>query len=225
MCGRYVLYASKESLIAKFKIDEVESDPSPSYNIAPTQEVPAIIRDSDRNRLVKFHWGLVPFWAKDKSIGSRMINARIETIADKPVFRAAFKKRRCLIPADGFYEWKGGQGHKQPYLVTIPSDEPFAFGGLWESWEKDELVYKSCTIITTESSPSVQEIHNRMPVILSPESQDKWMDTEVQNPKEVMNVLENGMMKDLKYYPVSTRVNSVKNNDPACMEPLNPSSL
>ncbi len=220
MCGRYALFNAKEILIKKFKIDEVESDPTPNYNIAPTQEISTIIQEDNKNKLTKLHWGLVPFWAKDKSTGSKMINARIETVAEKPAFRNAFKKRRCLIPANGFYEWKGGDGHKQPYYITIPSDEPFAFAGLWESWDKEEPVYKSCTIITTESSRSVQDIHNRMPVILKSENHDKWLDPEIQDPKELMAVLQEGMIQDMKYHPVSTKVNSVKNNGQSCIEPL-----
>jgi putative SOS response-associated peptidase YedK len=134
--------------------------------------------------LEKLHWGLVPFWAKDISIGIKLINARAETIASKPSFRNAFKKRRCLIPADGFYEWKGPKGQKQPMLITLPESKPFAFAGLWETWNKkddQDTIYKSCTIITTEASDSVREIHHRMPAILKPEMYESWLDPLNQN--------------------------------------------
>jgi putative SOS response-associated peptidase YedK len=214
MCGRFVQFNTMETLINRFQIDDTESDLISNYNIAPSQEVSVIIRENNKNKLVKCHWGLVPFWAKDKSIGNRMINARIETVSDKPAFRSAFKKRRCLIPANGFYEWKT----KQPYYIY--TGEPFAFAGLWESWDKEEPVYKSFTIITIESSGPVQEIHNRMPVILKSENHDKWLDFEIQDPKELMTILQEGMIQDMKYYPVSTKVNSAKNNGPSCIEPL-----
>jgi putative SOS response-associated peptidase YedK len=220
MCGRFVLFNVKETLIEKFRIDEIESDPAPNYNIAPSQVISAVIRDGNKNKMVKFHWGLVPFWAKDKSIGSKMINGRIETVAEKPAFRSAFKKRRCLIPANGFYEWKGKEGQKQPYYITIPSDEPFAFAGIWETWDKEEPVYQSCAIITVESSISIQEIHHRMPVILQPEYYDKWLDPKIQAPKELIAILQEGMIRDMKYYPVSTKVNSVNDNDQGCIAPL-----
>jgi putative SOS response-associated peptidase YedK len=134
--------------------------------------------------LEKLHWGLVPFWAKDISIGNKLINARAETIASKPSFRNAFKKRRCLIPADGFYEWKGPKGQKLPMLITLPESKPFAFAGLWETWNKkddQDTIYKSCTIITTEASDSVREIHHRMPAILKPEMYESWLDPLNQN--------------------------------------------
>jgi len=156
-----------------------------------------------------------------------MINARAETVSQKPSFRNAFRKRRCLIPADGFYEWKGEKGHKQPYYVSTPSDKPFAFAGLWESWTNkesdEESVYKSCTIITTAASDSIREIHHRMPVILDPDFYEKWLNVEIQDPKELESVLQDGIIHDVKYYPVSTFVNSVKNNDPSCIKPIDDS--
>ena len=148
-----------------------------------------------------------------------MINARMETISEKPAFRAAFKKRRCLIPANGFYEWKGKAGNKQPYYITL--DEPFAFAGIWESWDKEDPPYKSCAIITTESSKSIQEIHNRMPVILKPGFHERWLDP---NSKDLMSILVYGMINDMKYHPVSTRVNKAANNDSDCIEPVNTQS-
>jgi putative SOS response-associated peptidase YedK len=224
MCGRFVQNIPFETLQQNFNFRTTASDITPNYNVAPTQEILTIIKHDNENILDKFHWGLVPFWAKDISIGFRMINARAETVSSKPSFRNAFKIRRCLIPADGFYEWTGEKGNKQPYYVSIPSGEPFAFAGLWESWtdkENDEdSVYKSCTIITTEASESILEIHHRMPVILGPDFYEKWLNVEIQDSKELEPILKDGIIHDMKIYPVSTFVNSVKNNDPNCIKPM-----
>lgn len=210
MCGRYVLF----DLGTNFQIDHSFK---PNYNIAPSQKVSVIINQDGKIIHDIFYWGLVPFWAKDKSIGNRMINARMETIAEKPAFRAAFKKRRCLIPANGFYEWIGKAGHKQPYYITIPSGEPFAFSGIWEIWDKEKPPYKSCAIITTSASNSIQAIHHRMPVILKPENHDAWLDPKEKNP---MDILKKGMVTEMKYHPVSTRVNKAGNNDESLLDPF-----
>ena len=224
MCGRFDQHSPIETLQQAFNIDTIESDATPNYNIAPTQEILSILKHNDQNHLVRIHWGLVPFWAKDIKFGSRMINARAETVADKPAFRNAFKKRRCLIIADGFYEWKGKEGHKQPYYITIPSGKPFAFGGLWETWHNkegdEESVYRSCTIITAAASESLKNLHHRMPVILLPEYHDRWLNPETQDPKELRDILKDGSIRDMQYYPVSKHVNSPKNNDPTCIEPI-----
>jgi len=222
MCGRFVQYSSLETLQQAFIIDTIECDLTPHYNIAPTQDILAIVKHSAQNQLVKLHWGLVPFWAKNIKIGLRMINARAETVSQKPSFRNAFKKRRCLIPADGFYEWKGPKGQKQPYYITIPSGEPLSFAGLWETWNDkesdEESVYRSCTIITTAASESINDIHLRMPVILLSEFHDRWLNPEIQDPKELEVILQDGIVSGMKYYPVSKHVNSVKNNDPTCIK-------
>ena len=219
MCGRFVRHSSLSLIEKTFNIDSVEAEAESSYNIAPTQNVLAVVRNGER-RLTNLHWGLVPFWAKDRSIGSRLINARAETVAEKPSFRNAFKKRRCLIVADGFYEWKGEKGNKQPYYLTLPSDGPFAFAGLWEIWDKDDAAYRSCSIITTAATESVRKLHHRMPVILRPESHDAWLDTTNQDAEQLKQILQQGFYRKLVHYPVSKRVNVVKNNDPACIEPL-----
>jgi len=196
----------------------------PNYNVAPTQKILAIINQDNENKLEKLHWGLVPFWANDISMGSRMINARAETVSQKPGFRNAFRKRRCVIPADGFYEWKGEKGHKQPYYITVPSGKPFAFAGLWETWvdkeNDEESVYKSCTIITTAASEPLSSIHHRMPAILDPEFHEKWLNEKIQNPKNLEIILRDGLIYDMIYYSVSKSVNSVKNNDPNCIKPI-----
>jgi putative SOS response-associated peptidase YedK len=222
MCGRFVQYSPVETVQQIFKIGTVSFEVISNYNVAPTQKILTIIKHDSENKLEKLHWGLVPFWAKDVTIGSRMINARAETVSQKPSFRNAFRKRRCLIPADGFYEWKGEKGNKQPYYVSIPSGEPFAFAGLWETWtDKDEeSVYKSCTIITTAASETIREIHHRMPAILDPEFHEKWLNTDIQDPKELQVIINDGIIHDMKHYPISKLVNSVKNNDPNCIKPV-----
>ncbi|MBU4332790.1 SOS response-associated peptidase [Patescibacteria group bacterium] len=210
MCGRFVVYNLREH----FQIDQTSVHVQPNYNVAPSQEIPLILKEDSKSHLENFHWGLVPFWAKDKSIGNRLINARRETVAEKPAFRAAFKKRRCLIPANGFYEWREKDGKKQPYYITLPSDDPFAFAGLWETWDKEDPPYKSCLLITTAAAESVQPIHNRMPVILKPEYYEKWLDPDAKDPKEI---LSGGMFTEFKFYPVSKRVNSAVWNEPGCI--------
>jgi putative SOS response-associated peptidase YedK len=223
MCGRFVGYRSYHELQKAFPIDKATCEVTENYNVSPTQEVLAIIRHDDENWLEKLHWGLVPFWAKDISIGSKMINARVETVASKPSFRNAFKNRRCLILADGFYEWKGTKGQKQPMYITLPDRWPFAFAGLWETWSpKDDPdnIYKSCAIITTESSDSVRDIHHRMPAILKPENYEIWLDPSNQDVKKLNNILETGIVTELVSHAVSKSVNSVKNNEPTNIIPL-----
>jgi len=224
MCGRFVQFSPIETVQKVFNIATVPFESIPSYNVAPTQKILTVVKHDNENKLERFYWGLVPFWAKDIKIGSRMINARVETVADKPAFRNAFKKRRCLIVADGFYEWKGKKGNKQPYFITIPSREPFAFAGLWELWsakEKDEdTIYKSCAIITTVASESIKQLHDRMPVILMRDYHDRWLNPKEQDPKKLENVLKNGLIRDMQYYPISQHVNSPMNNDPECIRPI-----
>ena len=224
MCGRFVQFSSLRTLETYFPIDSVAAEVAASYNVAPTQEVLAIIRQKDR-RLEKLHWGLVPSWAKDLRGASRLINARVETAAQKPSFRAAFKRRRCLIIADGFYEWHGEKGNKQPYFITLPSNRPFAFAGLWETWKDkdapdDDPVYKSCTILTRAASEAVKSIHHRMPVILHSEAYEDWMDPSIHEAGRLGKVLQHHHVRKLQYYPVSKLVNRVQNNSAACIEQL-----
>jgi putative SOS response-associated peptidase YedK len=222
MCGRFVGFRSLDELKGIFPIDKAACEAIANYNVAPSQEILAIAKYEGQNWLVKFHWGLVPFWAKDISIGTRMINARLESIAEKPSFRSAFKKRRCLILADGFYEWKGEKGRKQPMFITLPDHKSFAFAGLWETWNKDDRdsSYKSCTIITTQAGESIREIHHRMPVILKPQVYGSWLDPENQNVAELGRLLKSEIVTELVSYPVSKHVNSTRNNDPSCIEPI-----
>jgi putative SOS response-associated peptidase YedK len=223
MCGRFVQFSSLRTLESYFPIETIGADVAASYNIAPTQQVLAIIQDNGP-RLEKLHWGLVPAWAKGVSGASRLINARAETVAQKPSFRAAFKRRRCLILADGFYEWKGEKGSKQPYFIALPSGRPFAFAGLWEAFKgidgDDDREYKSCTIITTAASESIQAIHQRMPVILQPEAYNVWLDPRIEAAERLNDVLQHQHVRELLYYRISNLVNRVQNNSAACIEPL-----
>jgi putative SOS response-associated peptidase YedK len=222
MCGRFVGFRSLEELKDFFPIDRAACEVVANYNVAPSQEVLVIVKHAGENWLDRFHWGLVPFWAKDISIGNKMINARSESVAEKPSFRTAFKKRRCLIPADGFYEWAGEKGHKQPVFITLPDKKPFAFAGLWETWNKrgaEKTDYKSCTIITTRASESIRNIHHRMPVILKTEVFEHWLEPENQNTTELEGILKDDIYTEFVSYPVSKQVNSTRNNNPSCVEP------
>jgi putative SOS response-associated peptidase YedK len=206
MCGRFVGFNTLEMLQTHFPIDVANVQVKPNYNVAPTQEILAIARHEGKNHLKNFHWGLVPSWAKDLSIGSRLINARSETVATKPSFRTAFKERRCLIPSNGFYEWKGSKGEKQPMFLTLPDGNPFAFAGLWEIWDnnkgKEESPYRSCTILTREASESVLPIHHRMPVILKPDAFDNWLDPNNWDVNSLLEIIQRQIYTELISTPV-----------------------
>ena len=224
MCGRFVGFRNIEQLKQYFSIDEaVGCDTVANYNVAPTQQILAIARHDGRNILDRYHWGLVPFWARDRSIGYKMINARVETVAAKPSFREAFKKRRCLIVADGFYEWAGKKGSRQPMYITLPEEKPFAFAGLWEIWhdkEKEGEAYRSCTIITRPAAGAIQRLHHRMPVILSPEAYDPWLDPGNGDAALLGSLLDEKALSDLKFHPVTREMNSVRHNDPSNLAPV-----
>jgi putative SOS response-associated peptidase YedK len=195
----------------------------PRYNIAPTQPVVGVrVPESGAPReLAVFTWGLVPFWAKDPKIGSRMINARSETAAEKPSFRAAFKRRRCLVIADGFYEWQKVNGAKQPHFIHLTGRRPFGIAGLWEHWESEEgSVIESCTLLTTEPNELLRPLHNRMPVILKPEDYDLWLDPGVQSADRLQPLLKAYAAEEMEHFAVSRFVNSPHNDGPACIEPL-----
>ena len=180
-----------------------------------------MVRRGDENVLVLFHWGLIPFWAKDRSIGYRMINARSETVAAKPAFRNAFKARRCLILADGFYEWKKVKGTKQPMLISRPDGSPMAFAGIWETWQpkvKGAEPIKSCAILTTAACKQLADIHHRMPVILAKAAWEAWLNPENQDVYGLQGLMEEHTLTEFTYHPVSTQVNSVRNNYPELIE-------
>lgn len=220
MCGRYTLNQSGETLAQTFSV----SDPppvEPRFNIAPTQPVLAVVEGQMANREFRYlQWGLVPSWAKDPKMGARMINARAETVAEKPSFRAAFKRRRCLIPADGFYEWKRSGKTKQPFYFYLTAHQPFAFAGLWEHWEHgDGSVIESCTILTTEANDVLKSVHDRMPVILATEAYSTWLDAN-QSPDALFPLLRPFDPEAMSCHAVSVQVNSPAVDAPDCIAPI-----
>ena len=221
MCGRFALVAEKRILEMLFGL-EMRFDLQPRFNIAPSQDILALRRSPDAGKekeFVHLRWGLVPFWAEDSSIGSRMINARAETAHEKPSFRDAFKKRRLLIPASGFYEWKKEQDGKQPYYVCREDGDPFAFAGLWERWDKGDEPLQTCTILTTEPNSLLATIHSRMPVIISSMHFDQWLDINA-DPAGLGDLLQPYSPGELTVYPVTREVNKPSNNNPDLIKPL-----
>lgn len=222
MCGRFTLTVDAESLQTAFPWLDIQEGIQPRYNIAPSQPIAAIPNDGSK-KLTYFTWGLIPSWAKDPKIGNRMINARSETAAEKPSFRAAFRRRRCLIPADGFYEWAKTPGEKvkTPYYIQTESREPFGFAGLWEIWHApDGSAIQSATILTTEPNAKIAPIHNRMPVILPPEHYDLWLNPNEVQPEKLNPILTPYPAEDTILYPVSRKVNSPANDTPECILPV-----
>ncbi|MBV7329015.1 SOS response-associated peptidase [Chloroflexi bacterium TSY] len=226
MCGRFTLRAPANALASLFDLPE-EPELAPRYNIAPTQPV-AIVRmnsQTEQREWTHVRWGLIPSWAKDPAIGSRMINARSETVAEKPSFRAAFKRRRCLVPADGFYEWKKEGKIKQPYYITVQNglsqDESlFAIAGLWEYWEgADGSALETCTLLTTEANEFMQQLHHRMPVIVDPVDYDLWLGLD-ESPDYLSNLhhlLRPYSSEKMATRPVSTYVNNARNEGIECL--------
>jgi putative SOS response-associated peptidase YedK len=248
MCGRYSVSVPTADLMREFEIDDLfDGVPEPDYNVAPTVAVPAIfertVRESGevRRRLAPLVWGLVPSWAKDRSIGSRMINARVETVAEKPAFRKAFASRRCLLPADGFYEWyagplvpsPSGRGKpkpvKQPFFIHRADGGLLIMAGLYEIWrdptkdpEDDEAWLRTCTVITTKATDAAGHIHDRMPMVITRDAIDAWLDPKLSDPDEAMRLLAITEADLLEAYAVSTEVNNVQNNHRGLKDPLPP---
>ena len=222
MCGRFTLRAPASVVAAQFGLFEMPPF-TPRFNIAPTQPVAVVRRSSAKaepqRELVWLRWGLIPSWAKDPAIGNRMINARAETVAQKPSYRAAFRRRRCLVVADGFYEWARGGKPRQPYFIRMRDDRPFAFAGLWESWQgPDEGPIESCTLLTTEPNSLLEPIHNRMPVILAEGDYARWLDPALQRPDALAPLLRPFSCEGMTAEKISTYVNSPAHDDPRCIE-------
>jgi len=215
MCGRFVSASPPDEVARYFRAQPPETVLEPSYNVAPTSDVYVVLEDGSVRRMEAFHWGLVPPWAPDPSIGNRMINARAETVATKSAFRNAFRRRRCIIPVDGFYEWAAvpGRRRKQPYYLHRPDGEPLALAGLWERWSDPDRPggqLRSCTIITTSANDAVRRVHDRMPVILPPATWDRWLDPDEHDPDLLGRLLVPAPPSLLELYPVSTEVNDVR---------------
>jgi putative SOS response-associated peptidase YedK len=222
MCGRFTLTVDPDQFQESFPGVDFGPAAAPRYNIAPTQPV-AVIPNNQNDRLDYFIWGLIPSWAKDPGIGNRLINARADTLAQKPSFRSAYRRRRCLIPASGFYEWKTvpASKTKTPMYLTLASGLPFAFAGLWEIWQSpDGSELLSCTIVTTEPNQLVAEIHNRMPVILPPAAYSLWLDPNERRPEELSGLLKPYPAAEMVAYPVSHQVNSPQIDTPELILPV-----
>ena len=222
MCGRFTLTVDAHQIREAFPWISVEEDIQPRYNIAPSQPL-AVVPNDGKSRLDYFVWGLIPSWAKDPAIGNRMINARGETVDQKPSFRAAFRRRRCLIMADGFFEWKKvpGQRAKTPTYIKMKDGKPFAFAGLWENWQApDGSTILSCTIITTEPNDLIKDIHNRMPVILPENAYANWLQPGESEAEQLKPLLIPFASDELTAFPVSTLVNNPANESPSCILPV-----
>jgi putative SOS response-associated peptidase YedK len=228
MCGRYTLINLAALTQAFPWIEELPPEQPGRFNIAPTQPV-LVVANNHADRFEHFHWGLIPSWAKDPAVGNRMINARAETLAEKPAFRTALRRRRCLVPADGFYEWRrdpGGGKAKTPMRITVKSGDVFAFAGLWDAWHgPDGGVVPSCTLITTTPNGLMAGIHDRMPVILKPQDYRRWLDPAERDPAEMTALLEPYPAADMQAVPVSRTVNNPRNESPACIESVSDEKL
>lgn len=222
MCGRYTQTQSAEAIAKAFQVEIVPPMP-PRYNVAPTQLVGTVLQtiEASERQFRVLRWGLIPSWAKDPAIGNRLINARSETVAEKPSFRSALRYRRCLIPADGFYEWQRQDGKKQPYYFHLRDHQVFGFAGLWEHWQSPvgEII-ETCTILTTEANEVLHPIHDRMPVILHPDDYDTWLDPELTSAAKLQPLLRPYPAAEMDCYAVSTLVNQAKRDRPECIESI-----
>lgn len=232
MCGRYVATTDAEGLVRFFVIDDrdpqaradhVRWDGAANYNVAPTDPVPAVVRHDGQLVLSELRWGLVPFWASDRKIGARMINARAETLTSKPAFSEAFERRRCLIPADGFYEWETRDGRRLPWFVRRTDGDPMVFAGIWSSWrdkaDPDAPRLLTCSIITTRANRVLAPIHDRMPVVLDRAARDAWLDPDVELG-DLRELLGPAPDDHVERHRVSTRVNHVANDGPDLVDPI-----
>lgn len=221
MCGRYTMHHSPAQVEMRFGITEARATPSERYNIAPTQAVPVVVEGDGARFLDAMQWGLIPSWAKEPGIGNKMINARAETLPEKPSFKVALSRRRCLIPADGFYEWKTEGSARQPMHIRRKDGDLFAFAGLWEEWKQpDGTPLRTCTIITCAPNEVMEPIHNRMPAILMPGDEEKWMDVGENKAGDVIELLRPYPADLIEAYQVDRRVNATGFEDPALLNSL-----
>jgi putative SOS response-associated peptidase YedK len=225
MCGRYVSVSSPSLLAAHFGVEEVRSeDAEANYNVAPRAEVPIVAVSRDVRVLDRVRWGLVPFWAKEASIGDKLINARAETVAEKPAYRRAFERKRCIIPADGFYEWRAvdNSRKKQPYFIRRVDGEPLAFAGLWDAWYDPAASaperLRSCAIVTTVANDELAPLHHRMPVVLPEDAWATWLDPSLHDVGRLQRLCVPLPDGELRFHPVSTLVNKADNNGPELLD-------
>src|SRR5699024_3953493 len=220
MCGRYTLHASVDEIIEEYVLMDPILNYEESYNVAPGQNVLAIIHDGEKKRAGYIKWGLVPSWAKDEKIGYKMINARSETAHEKPSFKQLMMRKRCLIVADSFYEWKQTEGFRQPNRIQLEGRKLFTMAGLWDKWETDDKTLFTCTMLTTDSNDFMKDIHHRMPIILPKDLEDEWIDPHVKDPLEAREFLRSVEVEALTAYKVSSFVNKASNNDQKCIEAI-----
>lgn len=221
MCGRFAFYSAAEAVTNLFGVSMPDTGIVPQFNIAPT-DLAAVIRMDDQGarQLAMLRWGLVPFWAKDRKMASRMINARSETVAEKPAFRQAFKERRCVVPADGYYEWVTTVTGKQPYYMSRQDDSPMAMAGLWEYWQDDDQPLETFTILTMDAVGSVADVHHRMPVMLDDVATEHWLAGDGANPPSLRELNADQRAAELHSWAVSKHVNNARNEDAALIQPI-----
>lgn len=222
MCGRFTLTSDMDTILYRFSsIATPTISHRPRYNIAPSQPILAVVNHGKQNTIQEFIWGLIPFWSKEPTPGSKIINARSETLTEKPSFKNLVSGNRCLIPANGFFEWKLDGKIKHPYLIRLKSHQLFAFAGLWDVWHSPEgdPIY-TCTIVTTEANSAIRSLHNRMPVILTPELEQIWLDPGITDHEVVTSMLKPYPSEELAIYKVSTLINSPRNDSPECIIPI-----
>jgi len=220
MCGRFEIHSAIEIILRIFQVDSITFDLMPSYNIAPGQDVPIVVNDNG-NRLVLSRWGFVPSWSKELKTGYKMINARVETVATLPSFRDAFANHRCLVPADGFFEWKKTDKARLPRLIRLRSGRPMGFAGLYNAWHSPEgEEVRTCTIITTSANEAVKMLHDRMPAILPENAFDQWLDPREHDAKKLLPLLKPCAPDEIEVYPVTPKMNSSKYNDPENIKPI-----
>lgn len=222
MCGRYNIITDAQALVDAFGIEHVLLDMGafrPRYNVAPSQDVPVVRQTNGGRELLNMRWGLVPAWSPEPKTRYSTINARAETVAEKPLFRDAFRRRRCLVPATGFYEWRAGPGGKTPYHIRMRDAGLFAFAGVWEHWEKDAARLDSCSIIVTTANAVLRPIHDRMPVILDPADWDDWLAPDTASGDRLRSLLVPHDPAVMQAYPVDTLVNNPRNDLPRCITP------
>lgn len=220
MCGRFALHNDESEIITRFGVQETLFDLKPRYNIAPTQQIAVITQESVRT-LAGYKWGLIPSWAKDTQMASKMINARSETLLEKPSFRKSLISKRCLIPANGFYEWQQVGKSKIPTYVQLKSKKLFAFAALWDEWQSPEgEKLRSTTIITTEPNSLLAKLHHRMAVMLLPEQENIWLDPNIKDPNQLLKLLTQYPESELEYFPVSKLVNNTSFDSPECIKAI-----
>lgn len=222
MCGRFTQQRPASELAEIFGAEPLVDDPGGHFNVAPTDQALVVVQRDDRRAVTAYHWGLIPHWATDAKVGSRMFNARAETLTSSPAFREAFRRRRCLVPVDAFYEWKREGTIRQPYLVTQADGRPLALAGLWAGWHdpSTDAVRRTFTIVTTTPNDALAELHDRMPVVVSEDAWDRWLSPRTAVMDELLGLFEPNEAVDLRIRPVSRLVNDVRQDGPALVEPL-----